>query len=74
MIQEDIVRATDLERGYVSNLEAGKIKHPKITTLANIANAFGMNFGEFVVYCEKLISKSPKSGRCRECGGWVLVK
>ncbi len=52
MTQGDIVRATGLERGYVSNLEAGKIRHPRIVTVIRVANAFGMRLSEFIIYCE----------------------
>jgi transcriptional regulator with XRE-family HTH domain len=61
MTQGDIVRATGLERGYISNLEAGKIKHPRIETIAKIADAFGMKFSDFVLYCERLHSEFPPS-------------
>jgi transcriptional regulator with XRE-family HTH domain len=53
MTQGDIVRATGLERSYVSNIEAGKIKHPRIETVDKIAKAFGMKLSEFVVFCER---------------------
>ena len=63
MTQGDIVRATGLERGYISNLEAGKIRHPRIETVAKVASAFGMKFSEFVFYCERLHSDFPPSSR-----------
>ena len=61
MTQGDIVRATGLERSYVSNLEAGKIKHPRIHTVDKIAQAFGMKLSEFIIYCEKVHSDFPSS-------------
>jgi transcriptional regulator with XRE-family HTH domain len=54
MTQGDIVRATGLERSYVSNLEAGKIKHPRIYTVDKIAMAFGMKLSDLIIYCEKI--------------------
>jgi transcriptional regulator with XRE-family HTH domain len=61
MTQGDIVRATGLERSYVSSLEAAKIKHPTIPTFNKIAMAFGMKLSELIVYCEKIHSKFPPS-------------
>ncbi|MGB7295351.1 MAG: helix-turn-helix transcriptional regulator [Candidatus Aminicenantales bacterium] len=62
MTQGDIVRATGLERSYVSSLEAGKIKHPRMHTFNKIAMAFGMKLSELIIYCEKIHSKfSPSS-------------
>lgn len=63
MTQGDIVRATGLERSYISNLEAGKIKHPRILTAAKVARAFGMKLSEFIIYCERLHSNFPQSSR-----------
>jgi transcriptional regulator with XRE-family HTH domain len=53
MTQGDIVRATGLERSYVSSLETGKIRHPRIQTVNKIAGAFGMKLSAFIEYCEK---------------------
>jgi transcriptional regulator with XRE-family HTH domain len=53
MTQGDIVRATGLERGYVSNLESGKIRHPRMATVARVASAFGMKLSEFFAYLEE---------------------
>lgn len=61
MTQGDIVRATGLERSYVSSLEAGKIKHPRINTVDKIAKAFGMKLSDFIIYCEKQHSNFPSS-------------
>jgi transcriptional regulator with XRE-family HTH domain len=61
MTQGDIVRATGLERSYVSSLEAGKIKHPRVHTVDKIAMAFGMKLSELIIYCEKIHSKFPPS-------------
>lgn len=63
MTQGDIVRATGLERSYVSSLEAGKIKHPRIHTVYKIAKAFGMKLSDFIIYCEKQHSNFPSSSR-----------
>ncbi len=57
MTQGDIVRATGLERGYVSNLESGKIRHPRIETVAKVASAFGMRLSEFITYWEEQLSE-----------------
>lgn len=59
MTQGDIVRATGLERSYISSLEAGKIKYPTVHTIARIATAFGMKLSAFMLYCEKIHSKFP---------------
>jgi transcriptional regulator with XRE-family HTH domain len=61
MTQGDIARATGLERSYVSNLEAGKIKHPRVHTVAKIAMAFGMKLSDLILYCEEIHSKFPSS-------------
>jgi transcriptional regulator with XRE-family HTH domain len=53
MTQGDIVRATGLERSYVSSLEAGKIKYPRVHTVDKIAMAFGMKLSDLIIYCEK---------------------
>lgn len=60
MTQGDIARATGLERSYVSNLEAGRIKYPRVHTVDRIAAAFGMKLSELIIYCEKLHSKHPQ--------------
>ena len=61
LTQGDIVRATGLERSYVSSLEGGKIKHPRVHTFAKIAMAFGMKLSDLIIYCEKTHSKFPPS-------------
>jgi transcriptional regulator with XRE-family HTH domain len=53
--------ATGFKRSYVSSLEEGKIKHPRIHTVDKIAKAFGMKLSEFIIYCEKLHSDFPSS-------------
>jgi transcriptional regulator with XRE-family HTH domain len=63
MTQGDIVRATGLERSYVSNIEAGKIKHPRIETIDKIAKAFGMKLSEFIIFCERQHSDFPVFSR-----------
>ncbi len=66
MTQGDIVRATGLERGYVSNLESGKIRHPRMTTVARIAGSFDMKLSEFFAYMEKQFPESLSSSRLRK--------
>jgi len=61
MTQGDLVRATGLERSYISNLEAGKIKNPRIHTLDKIATAFGTTLSGLIILCEKTYSKFPPS-------------
>jgi transcriptional regulator with XRE-family HTH domain len=63
MTQGDVVRATGLERSYVSNLEAGKIKYPRVHTVDKIAAAFGMKLSELIIYCEKVFLEPPSSAR-----------
>jgi transcriptional regulator with XRE-family HTH domain len=41
MSQGDIYRATGIDRGYISNLEAGK-QNPTLATIAKIAEALGV--------------------------------
>lgn len=65
MTQGDIVRATGLERGYVSNLESGKIRHPRMTTVARVAGAFDMKLSEFFAYLEKQYPESILSPRLK---------
>lgn len=47
--QGDVYRATgkQIERNYVSRLERGGVPDPRLSTLARLANAFGMTCGEF---------------------------
>lgn len=40
--QGDIHRATQIDRGYISNLEAGK-QNPTLETIAKIADALGVS-------------------------------
>ena len=40
--QGDIHRATQIDRAYISNLEAGK-QNPTLETIAKIAEALGVN-------------------------------
>ena len=61
MTQGDIVRATGPERSYVSNLEAGKIKHPRVHTVDKIAMAFGMKLSELIISYEKIHAKFQRS-------------
>lgn len=51
MTQGDIMRATGLERGYVSKLVSGKIKGIHIRTALRLARTFGMTCEELVEYC-----------------------
>jgi len=51
--QGDIFRATGLERGYVSRLESGKIKYPKLHTINKLAKFFGLKISEFLNYAEE---------------------
>lgn len=41
MSQGDIFRATNIERAYISNLEAGK-QNPTLETIEKIAHALGV--------------------------------
>ena len=60
MTQGDIARATGFERSYISNLEGGRIKYPRVNTVDKIAAAFGMKLSELIIYCEKLYAKHPQ--------------
>ena len=42
MTQGDIFRALDLDRGYVSSLEAGK-RNPTLSMIEKIAKALGVS-------------------------------
>lgn len=48
MTQGDIMRATGLERAYVSRLESGGIKEPTVTTMIMIARALNVDPAEFL--------------------------
>ncbi|MFC2165623.1 helix-turn-helix domain-containing protein [Acidobacteriota bacterium] len=48
MTQGDIMRATGLERSYVSRLESGGIKEPTITTMILVARALGVDPCDFL--------------------------
>jgi len=45
MTQGDIVRATGIDRAYVSSLESGK-QNPTLTTIDKIAKALGVSAQE----------------------------
>ena len=45
MSQGDIFRATNIERAYISNLEAGK-QNPTLETVEKIAQALGVEVSE----------------------------
>ena len=51
--QGDIFRATGLERGYISRLESGKIRYPKLHTINKLAKFFGLKISEFIKYAEE---------------------
>lgn len=42
MSQGDIFRATDIDRAYISNLEAGK-QNPTLETIEKVAKALGVS-------------------------------
>ncbi len=48
LTQGDIYRATGLERSYVSDLERGRVKDPRLTTVIMIARAIGVSHGELI--------------------------
>ena len=45
--QGDIVRATGLDRGYVSSLESGK-RNPTLATIEKFAKALGVSMEELM--------------------------
>ena len=45
MSQGDIFRATDIDRAYICNLEAGK-QNPTLETVEKIAKALGVSVGD----------------------------
>ena len=47
MTQGDIFRALDLDRGYVSSLEAGK-RNPTLSMIEKIAGALGVSSDELL--------------------------
>ena len=47
MTQGDIVRALDLDRGYVSSLESGK-RNPTLAMIEKIAGALGVSSDELL--------------------------
>jgi len=51
--QGDIFRATGLERGYLSKIENGKIKQPRITTIYKLAGFFNIKVSEFIRLAEE---------------------
>ena len=70
MTQGDIVRATGLERSYVSKLASGKIPYPRIDTVYRIAKAFGMTISEFLIHAMNghgpilILKKSKRADIC----------
>lgn len=47
MSQGDICRATEFDRAYMSNIEAGK-GNPTLTTITKLAKALGVQVGELL--------------------------
>ena len=45
--QGDIHRITDIDRAYISNLEAGK-QNPTLETIAKIAKALDVSIGDLI--------------------------
>lgn len=45
--QGEISRILDLDKGFISNIEAGKT-NPTLATIAKIAKAVGVSVGELV--------------------------
>lgn len=63
MTQGDIVRATGLERSYVSRLESNQVAYPRFNTVKKIANSFGMTVDEFLSFairCRRRAKKNHK--------------
>jgi transcriptional regulator with XRE-family HTH domain len=46
--QVDIFRRTGLERTYISRLENGEVKDPRVTTVITLARAFGITPEDFI--------------------------
>ena len=46
--QNDIFKATGIDRNYVSRIERGEIKYPKLGKIKKIANALGVTLDEFI--------------------------
>ena len=51
--QGDIHRATGFERSYVSDLERGRVKDPRLSTVILIANAVGVSVNELIETARK---------------------
>jgi len=47
MSQDDITRALEVDRGYISNIENGK-KNPTLATIKKLADALGIPAGELL--------------------------
>lgn len=74
MSQGDVVRqirrnGKDVERNYLSTLETGKVKHPRIEKLHAILGAMGVGLPEFIFFCEigQRIEFSKIAQKFREC-------
>ena len=46
--QGDIMRKTGIERSYISRIERGEIRYPRLSTIKKIAMALGVSVEELV--------------------------
>lgn len=51
--QWDLFHETGLTPDYISKIETGKIKDPRLITIKKLAKCFGITVAEFVKYAEK---------------------
>jgi transcriptional regulator with XRE-family HTH domain len=48
MTQGDIMRATGLERSYISRLASNTIRYPRLQTLEKLTQALGISLVDFI--------------------------
>jgi len=46
--QNDIFKVTGIDRNYVSRIERGEIKYPKLGKIKKLADALGVTVDEFI--------------------------
>ena len=65
--QGEIMKATGLERSYISRIERGEIQYPRLSTIKKIAGAIGVSVDEFIHRAAHLVVdvKQAKKKRAR---------
>jgi len=67
MSQGDIMRATGLERSYISRLATNKVKYPRFETVEKIARALSVSLHDFMSVAIVGGKEQADPGRLEKC-------